>query len=468
MGKHVVGDENEDESVKMIKKDEKIQEKIIELYKKWRNLDESSWRMNRCILDSFKSKVKLMEKELFMPFNVCKQAAEAIIKSSGIIDWEEETKYLRSQLSIRQAGCPGSWDSRQKKRDDRKERSKLTADAAAKTRIGQKEELSQRKSDFEKEHDSDTVEDNNNGKEYVNIEPRKKKIKKFDVMGRISLTADGLNLSVRNKTFLTASVSNALGVDLDQTNISKSTAWRQEQKIRLKKAEEILQDFKCPDKVVIHWDRKTLSLKGRLESKRVCVYLSGVNAEKVRKLLGIPETSSGRGVDEFELVRDYMMKWNIKNQTIGMVFDTTNSNSGEHNGACKFLEIWVGKPVLWLACRRHTAELHLGAGVKAITGLTKDPGVALFRRLRDEWYKLDINMDNLDLFDHSSVSADLQREAKEVLVWAEKELEKNTFPRDDWREFMELVVVSLGGYVEGFCFKLPGPDHHARWMSKCI
>ena len=26
----------------------------------------------------------------------------------------------------------------------------------------------------------------------------------------------------------------------------------------------------------------------------------------------------------------------------------------------------------------------------------------------------------------------------------------------------------LGGKVNGFTFKLPGPDHHARWMAKVI
>ena len=45
---------------------------------------------------------------------------------------------------------------------------------------------------------------------------------------------------------------------------------------------------------------------------------------------------------------------------------------------------------------------------------------------------------------------------------------KKTFPRDDYKEFIDLVVISLRGKVDGFTFKLPGPDHHARWMSKCI
>ena len=61
-----------------------------------------------------------------------------------------------------------------------------------------------------------------------------------------------------------------------------------------------------------------------------------------------------------------------------------------------------------------------------------------------------------------------KEEAKRVLEWAQNLLEKGTFPRCDYKEFLELVVVSLGGKVEGFTLKLPGPDHHARWMSKCI
>ena len=46
---------------------------------------------------------------------------------------------------------------------------------------------------------------------------------------------------------------------------------------------------------------------------------------------------------------------------------------------------------------------------------------------------------------------------------------EGTFPRGDYREFLQLVVVSLGGErEEGFTFKVPGSDHHARWMSKGI
>ena len=110
----------------------------------------------------------------------------------------------------------------------------------------------------------------------------------------------------------------------------------------------------------------------------------------------------------------------------------------------------------------------MGTAVKLVTGATKDPGMALFRRLRSEWRELDIDYSNLELIDFSSTSVALQEAAGKVLTWAKEQLAAKTFPWDDYKEFMELVVVSLGGEVEGFSFKLPGPDHHGRWMSKCI
>ena len=36
------------------------------------------------------------------------------------------------------------------------------------------------------------------------------------------------------------------------------------------------------------------------------------------------------------------------------------------------------------------------------------------------------------------------------------------------KELIELVIVFLGGPVENFKIRLPGPDHHARWMSKIL
>ena len=120
-----------------------------------------------------------------------------------------------------------------------------------------------------------------------------------------------------------------------QTNINKSSAWKKGQQTRLKKATEIKNSFVCPDKVVVHWDGKMLKLRGQISSNRVCIYLSGIEALQTRKLLGIPEAKTGKGSDEFELVRELMVKWEVKEQTVGMVFDTTATNTGRNQGACR-------------------------------------------------------------------------------------------------------------------------------------
>ena len=54
------------------------------------------------------------------------------------------------------------------------------------------------------------------------------------------------------------------------------------------------------------------------------------------------------------------------------------------------------------------------------------------------------------------------------MAWAKKELEKKTWPRADYGDLLQLLIICLGGDIPNFRFRLPGPDHHARWMSKCI
>ena len=155
------------------------------------------------------------------------------------------------------------------------------------------------------------------------------------------------------------------------------------------------------------------------------MYLSGINAQKESKLLRIPEWYSERGVDEFELVRDYLKKWQIKIKIVGMVFDTTYSTSGENAGACYYLEAWVDKLLLLLSCRDHMAEQNLGAAVKVITGDTKEHKVYLFCCLREEWHNLDIDLTNLELFDYSFVSYNLQKGQGGAIMGEEFTMEKH-------------------------------------------
>ena len=133
------------------------------------------------------------------------------------------------------------------------------------------------------------------------------------------------------------------------------------------------------------------------------------------------------------------------------------------------MEDHISEAVLWAACRHHVLELFVNKVVEAITGHTEDPGVRLFRRLKKEWSRMTIDYSNLCTFSTSNLPRWMEEEAAEVLALGQGHLLEGTFPRGDYREFLQLVVVSLGGErEEGFTFKVPGADHSARWMSKGI
>ena len=63
----------------------------------------------------------------------------------------------------------------------------------------------------------------------------------------------------------------------------------------------------------------------------------------------------------------------------------------------------------------------------------------------------------------------MKKQAKSVLNWEQKCLEENVFPREDYRELVELTVVFLGGRVpRGFHLRKAGAHHTARFMAYAI
>lgn len=134
----------------------------------------------------------------------------------------------------------------------------------------------------------------------------------------------------------------------------------------------------------------------------------------------------------------------------------------------RYLEDYLNFPVIWLACRHHVMELHIGRLIQAVTGDTKDPGVALFRRFKASYLSLNLDPSKFVCLDLSTKPEWMQKLGTEILEWAKALRRKNTFPRADYAEFLSLVIYSLGGDNEDFTMMMPGPDHHARWMSDCL
>ena len=41
------------------------------------------------------------------------------------------------------------------------------------------------------------------------------------------------------------------------------------------------------------------------------------------------------------MVKEVLVEWDLKRETVGLVFDTTSSNTGAEHGACRQLEMWL-------------------------------------------------------------------------------------------------------------------------------
>ncbi|XP_015122331.1 uncharacterized protein LOC107044806 [Diachasma alloeum] len=149
-----------------------------------------------------------------------------------------------------------------------------------------------------------------------------------------------------------------------------------------------------------------------------------------------------------------------------MVFDTTASNTGPISGACILLERLIGRDLLHLACRHHIFELLLKTAFEVSMGCTSGPDVQIFKRFQNEWENMDKTQYSPRVEDNTVKEA-LHCESADILAFAEEHLKDETIHRD-YSEFLELVVIFLGGKLRGNRFRALGPIHHARWMAKAI
>ena len=135
---------------------------------------------------------------------------------------------------------------------------------------------------------------------------------------------------------MAASTANALGYPIESTNISTTSAWRHGHKNRKSVAEEVKKSFDPRKLWFLHWDGKTCKLRMDEKSNFVAIYVVSVDGSKVQKLLDVPKVVSGKAKDEFQHLIGVLKAWGIKKENIvGLVFDTTASNTGEWSGVCR-------------------------------------------------------------------------------------------------------------------------------------
>ena len=132
-------------------------------------------------------------------------------------------------------------------------------------------------------------------------------------------------------------------------------------------------------------------------------------------------------------------------------------------GASVLIEKNLKKPLLWLPCRHHIAELLVGAAWYKIFGEDKAPYIQQFKEFKAKWNSIDKSkMIGLE------VSAALKPLADQVITYCQNQLNSKKKIRDDYKESLELVLVCLGKPPSNYTLKLPGALSKARWMAILI
>lgn len=200
---------------------------------------------------------------------------------------------------------------------------------------------------------------------------------------------------------------------------------------------------------------------GRDKVERVAVILTSVNVEM---LLGIPKTQDGNGAEITEAVHALLYKWKIADLVEMVCFDTTASNTVSENACGFLLEGKLGRdllflPYLWILFRE-VFELKVTS--------TSGPDVLIFDRLAKSSTNINTTVFNSGMEDEivsNAISAYECEALKNICL----ENLKKTHYRNDYRKFLELSLIFLGGTVPNFPdFHIPSAISHARFMAKCI
>ncbi|XP_044578727.1 uncharacterized protein LOC123261238 isoform X2 [Cotesia glomerata] len=179
--------------------------------------------------------------------------------------------------------------------------------------------------------------------------PKKNKI---DILtSELVLALDRTKTSNRNAMYIISAVIQSLGLEIDKYNLSYSTI----RNARISKGEEIVDTIKeeeiFDDSLVVHWDGKMLPAgNGQPKAERLSIHVTGINTDKNLKT---PILSDGTGESQASAIFETLIEWDLCDNVKAMCFDTTSSNT----------------EVAW--------------------PVTNSPNVPIFKRLRDNWEKID-------------------------------------------------------------------------------
>ena len=162
-----------------------------------------------------------------------------------------------------------------------------------------------------------------------------------------------------------------------------------------------------------------------------------------------------------------LKEWNCVESAMGMVFDTTSSNTGHLTAGCVAVQRELGQPLLWLACRHHVGEVILDQVWSDLQIETsKSPQVSVFSRFQAYWDS--ISHTGIENLCYPNIPPEFTQQREDTMKKTQ-DLLQQPFVRCDYRELVELSHLCISGKPsQGFCFYRPGACHKARWMDKII
>lgn len=284
----------------------------------------------------------------------------------------------------------------------------------------------------------------------------------------ITAAADRLKLSDTQITMIVSAVVKAGHGDLNNFDVSRCTTRRNRIANRQKIADDIIDNVRQnpPQFGALHWDGKLLNDILGESHERLAVIVSGAPEYTEGKLLGVPSLLDSTGKSQADASYDLLDVWDLTDNIVALVFDTTASNSGIHKGAATLLEQRLGKKLLYLACRHHVLELAVGAVWKLLFGKTLGPDNKLFAEFKSAWNSLNKYMHTNTLTINDPHLSEVKMRVVQELTNILTHSDSRTLPRDDYRECAENTLVILGETPpRGVHFMKPGAVHQARWMA---
>ncbi|GBM32157.1 hypothetical protein AVEN_11936-1 [Araneus ventricosus] len=163
-------------------------------------------------------------------------------------------------------------------------------------------------------------------------------------------------LSMRASMFILEATIDALGCNIDEFPISKSSIQRIGTKKQTECAENIKIDFlnEVQDVVTLHWDSKLLLALGARKSKEECLSIV-ISYRLKEQLIAVPRLDNSTGKEQAQAVWKAILDWNLGEKVQILCCDTTASNAGRFNCACALLEQdLIGKCFFSLAIIMYT------------------------------------------------------------------------------------------------------------------